>query len=212
MRAKRNYVLVEADMEQKENLEITGANGEKIKLYIGREYDPNNRNRNPCVGKVIHNGCPEYPYIHEGDLLVMHYNTLIASSGFLVEMNGTIGTFSVPVRTKDFNNKTQEHEWNLNPYVFGKLIDGEIHPLCDNLICERIKMPQESEIIFNPVEKTYPNRLKALRVSPEIDYVKEGDTLLTHKMSDYEIVFHWAGKEKRNIRCNRIDIIGIIHE
>lgn len=211
MRAKLNNIIVQADMEQNEKHTITCNDGKKITLYIGRQYNFNHREKNPCVCTVIHNPNENYPHIKEGDVLVLHYGTF-ENPNYLIEKDGSVATFSIPLFSKEFNNKTQEYEWNINHYIFGKIIDGEIHPLCDNLICERIVVPQESEIIFNPIEKTYKDRVKCLRVSPEIDYLKSGDTLLMHKMSDYEVVYHIDNREHRAIKLWRNDVIGVIHE
>jgi hypothetical protein len=211
MKAKKNNIIVKVDLEQKEKHVIEGVNGEKIELYIGREYAINKREANPCVGEVVHNPNEEYPYIKEGDMLVLHYNTF-ENVNYLIEKTGTIALYSIPLRTHDWNNKRNEWEWNWNYLIFGKIVDGEIHPLCNNLICERIKMPQQSEIIINPVERNYPDRVKCLRVSPEIDYIEAGQTLMIKKMGDYEIVLHIGGREARVIKTWQEDVIAIINE
>lgn len=206
MKAKLNWLILEADLEQKEKHAIKCDDGSIVELWIGRGYNPNLRERNPCIAKVIHNGNEDYPHIGVGDLLVLHYN-FFDNPNYLIEKEGSKAIYSIPLKTRDFNNQTQEWEWNLNYLIFGKIVDGEIIPLCENLICERVKMPSRSSVIIDPDPPTYTDRVKVLRVSPEIDEVKPGDIAMIHKMADYEVIFHYDGREKRAIKVAAHDLL-----
>jgi|GEM_PF-3222836 len=212
MRAKHNKIIVSADMEQKETHQIRKADGTTISLYLGRRYNSNAREKNPCVCTVVDNNAPEYRHIRTGDILVVHHNLLVKESAYLIDIIDGIAYFSIPVIQKEIDNTTRKVTEVPNRQLFAKLVDGELEPICNNLICERVKMPARSTIIIDPVEKTYEDRVRVLKVAPDVYGISRGDIALMYKMGDYEIVYHWNNKECRAIKVWAEDIIGIVNE
>lgn len=212
MRAKHNNILVKADLEQKESHKIKCDDGREITLYIGRNYAVNKREANPCVCEVIDCNAPQYPHINAGDILVVHHNMLVKESPYLIDIDGTEAIFSFPVMQKEVDNQTKEVTEVPNRQLFAKLVDGELYPICNNLICERIKMPSRSSIIIDPDPPEYEDRVMVLKVSPEIYGINPGDVVLKHKLGDYDIVYNWNGREARATKVYAEDVYGIIEE
>lgn len=64
-KAIRGKVIVKSYTNQKEALMIKGEGGKMIELWMGRQYDENNRRKNPTLCEVVDNNS-KYDYIKTG--------------------------------------------------------------------------------------------------------------------------------------------------
>ena len=187
MRATANKILVKAYLNQKSAIQIKGPNDTTIELLVGKEYELNNRKKNPTICEVIDNNS-QYAYIKTGDKLLVHHNFLSDpdANPRCIEHDPQSGMalFSIPA----------------GRHIFCKLDnDGNLSPTCDNILVERLRNPIESKFIIIPdtVKQEHNDRVKVTAVSPEIDFVKPGQTVLIKDKADYEICYSW-NKEDRN--------------
>lgn len=91
-KAIRGKVIVKSYTNQKEALMIKGEGGKMIELWMGRQYDENNRRKNPTLCEVVDNNS-KYDYIKTGDLLLVHHNYLSGGEDnpFCLEYNPQTG-------------------------------------------------------------------------------------------------------------------------
>ena len=201
MKAIRNKIIVKSYSNQKEALKITGKNGKVIELWIGKQFDVNNRRKNPVICEVIDNNS-KYDYIKTGDLLLVHHNYLSEwkTNPFCLEydIETGIGVYSFTA--------------NNNIYCILRK-DGIVTPVCENILAERLSNKIQSSLIIVPdtVKQEYEDRVKVLAVAPEVEGVGIGDIVAIPKMADYEICYSWEKKDYSVIKIFSEDIIGILN-
>lgn len=192
MKAKRKSLIVKAYLEQKESHNVQLPDGSVINLYIGRKYGENNREVNPTLVEVISVG-DEVDNIKVGDKLILHHNLIMNEASYIKKEGQTVW-LGIPA----------------NEMVYAKIEDdGTLEPVFKSLIGERIVRPKVSKLEYE--EKTEQMKFKILRVPKGYSDVKEGDTILAYKLSDYEMVYHHNNKECRAIRINQDDVLGVFN-
>jgi hypothetical protein len=190
MKAKRKSLIIKAHLEQKESHEVRLPDGSVINLYIGRKYGENNREINPTVADVVSVG-EGVTNIELGDKIIVHHN-LIMNEAAYIRKEGHFVWLGIP----------------LTELIYAKIEeDGSLTPLDGTLLGERIVKPRVSELEFE--DKTEPMKFKILKVPAGYEDVKEGDTILAYKLSDYEMVYHHNNRECRAIRISTSDVLGI---
>lgn len=156
-----------------------------ITVKLATEFDKNYRERSPVLCEVIRgNG-----YVLNGDILLAHHNSFYLPSPYHLHDD----LFSIP-----FNGNIAFAEIGEN---------GDLIPLCDNLICERIII--ETYLPLPPEQqKSYINRalVKDGRGTP----YKKGQIIFHRPNAGYEIVYIWQTIEKRVIKVPAEQVCGIL--
>lgn len=191
MKARRNHIIVKANLEQKESHEIDMPDGSKVNIYIGRKYGENNREINPSVCEIISVG-ENVNQLSTGDTIVVHHN-LITNEASYIKKEGQVVYIGMPA----------------GELIYAKIIGDELVPLFNNVIAERVPIPKKSELEYQ--QKTEPMKFKVIKVPVGYEDVKPGQYILAYKLSDYEMVYHYKNKENRAIRIASKDILGIFN-
>lgn len=190
MKAKKNHILASANLEQKETHKVTLPDGSTIDLFIGRKYGENNREINPSVCDVLSVG-EGVSELQVGDKVIIHHN-MITNEALRVDKNGQDIVISIKA----------------DGMIYAKVNeDGTLVPLYNNLIGERVAAPKINR--FDVTERTEPMKFKIVSTPNGYKDVKAGDTVLAFKYSDYEMVYHFNGRECRAIRISADDILGV---
>lgn len=199
MKALHGKILVKSYANQKQAIQIKGEGGKVIELWVGKQYLQNYREKNPVICEVLDNNS-KYDYIIPGDFLIVHHNLLSdwKTNPFCLEydIETGVGLYSFPV----------------NSSVFCKIgSDGIAIPVCDNILVERLKNPVKSSHIIIPdtVKQEHNDRVKVTAISPEVEGLKEGQTILIYKQGDYEICYNWNKVDYRVIKVVESDVIGV---
>lgn len=174
MKALKNRLIIKADMEQKSVIKHG-----TLTLYMPPNQDKLNQDgkvANPVVARVV-GADDSYPHIQEEDLLLLNHNILNNLAFQTMEKEGSEVTLVIPI----------------DKGILGKISnEGEVIPLCDNVLVERIYEAPVSSIIFTPesYRKTEQNKVKVVAVSPEAEDIEVGKTAIVHKYSDYEVTYN----------------------
>jgi hypothetical protein len=192
MKARRNHLIVKANLEQKESHEISMPDGSKISIYIGRKYGENNREINPSVCEVVSVG-ENVTEVSVGDTIIVHHN-LIMNEASYIERDGQTVHMGIPA----------------GELIYAKIKEGgELVPVFNNLIAERVVKPKVSELEFE--QKTEQMKFKVISVPDGYTDVEPGQYILAYKLSDYEMVYHYKNRENRAIRIAANDILGVFN-
>jgi len=201
-KAIRGKVIVQSHVNQKEALLIKGKGGKMIELWIGRQYDENNRRKNPVLCTVIDNNS-KYDYIKTGDMLLVHHNYLSGGEDnpFCLEYDRErgIGIYSFLASNNIF--------CILKP-------DGTVKPVCENILAERLPNAITTSLIIIPdtVKQEHEDRVKVIAVSPEVEGIKSGDIIAILNKADYEICYSWGKEDYSVIKIFMEDAIGVLAE
>lgn len=172
-----NKVLVSVNLEQKDYFSIGST---KLKNAIS--FAVNYRERSPTIAFVEQGN----DILHAGDLLLTHHNLFQMPSPYHLYDD----LFSVP----------------FSKVLFAKIYsNGDIAPLCGNLICKKIEKPTSIPV---PNPEYYINKYEVL--DGGWTKFKEGDVVLTRPYSGYEIVYILNGEEKRVVKVDSDMICGYI--
>jgi hypothetical protein len=141
----------------------------------------------------------KYPYLKRGDLLLVHHNYLLIEYGegrYLFERDYETGIayFSIPVTRN----------------IYARVNGGEVEPVCENIICERIEIPY-SGIIIRPVKAYYDDRVRVLKIAPEVRGIKIDDVISIYKFGDMEISYSLDNKEQTAIKVWKEDVMGVFN-
>lgn len=192
MKARRNQLIVKANLEQKESHEVDMLDGSKLNLYIGRKYGENNREVNPSVCEIVSVG-ENVTEVSEGDTIIVHHN-LITNEASHIKKEGQTVYIGMPA----------------GELIYAKIEKDEtLVPVFNNIIAERVLVPKKSELEFE--QKTEPMKFKVISVPSNYEDVKPGQHILAYKLSDYEMVYHYKNKERRAIRIASRDVLGIFN-
>jgi len=190
MKAKKNYLIVKAFIEQKESHEIVMPDGSKLNLFLGRKYNENNREANPTICEVIVVG-DGIPDISVGDNIILHHNT-ITNEAIQIEKKDGYVTLNV----------------HYDSLVYAKVLeDGTLVPLKGYIIAERIEREKIND--FDVLGGTEKMKFNVISTPSGYDDVKPNQKILCYKLSDYEMVYHYKNKECRAIRISQDDILGV---
>ncbi len=179
MEATNQKIIVSVDLEQKNEMVING-----VTMSTATLFEKNYREKSPTIATVISGN----EYVKEGDVLICHHNLFYLPSPYHLYDN----LFTIP---------------------FSKILfaiikeDGEIEPICGNLICNKIK---ESSLLELPPElqKFHINRYEVEKQG-WTDY-KKGDIIFTRPQSGYDIVYNINGEEKRITKVDSEMICGVL--
>ena len=166
--------------------------GSKISIYIGRKYGENNREINPSVCEVVSVG-ENVTEVSVGDTIIVHHN-LIMNEASYIERDGQTVYMGIPA----------------GELIYAKIKEGgELVPVFNNLIAERVVKPKVSELEFE--QKTEQMKFKVISVPDGYTDVEPGQYILAYKLSDYEMVYHYKNRESRAIRIAANDILGVFN-
>lgn len=173
-------ILVRCNMRQKDEMTI---NGVTIKMAL--PFEMNYREKSPVIVQVVTGN----KWVKEGDVLIVHHNTLYTPSPFF--LGGDL--FSIP-----FNGKI----------VFGKLNeDGILTPMGGNIFCQRVDIPTPFPL---PIEqrKTYIDRA-IVKDAGTLTY-KPGQLIFHTPNAGYDIVYNYNKVEIRVTKVNSDFVIAYI--
>lgn len=179
MKPAAGYIIVKVDLAQKEKAQI-GNNT----ILTGYRYSHNHREKNPVVAQIVE-GTEELP---AGKWLVCNYCYFDWSSQYHMYDN----LFSIPVDQELFAFIEE---------------DGELTPICGNLLVERIT--KETIIdIPDDLKKQYWDRGIIKKVPCGTSEYQLNTFILWLFASDYGIRYTWNGIEKERIKIHESEIIG----
>lgn len=178
MKSANGKIIVRVNMAQKNALSIAG-----VTMKIANLYQTNHREKEPVLGEVVE-GNKE---IVSGRVIIAHHNTFAPPSPFWLYDD----IFSIPY------NKT----------IFGILYpDGNIRPICGNILCERIEIETRIPI---PIEQREKHIDRVIVTNPGNTSYKVGQMLFTRPYAFYEIVYNIEGKEFRVHKIHEEMVIGV---
>lgn len=192
MRALPNKAIVKVNLEQKDR---------HGNLFMVKRSNPDGKEANPVLCTIIDVNSKEYPYLKEGDELIVWHNyfepsTHLNPNIYFINKEYPYAYYTIPVTNS----------------IYARIENGEPHPVCGNMICERILKPLPSTILIIPdtAIQHYSDRVVVLKTAPEVKDYKAGDTVLIHKWGDPEICYNYNNIEKRFIKVWQDDAIGTI--
>ncbi len=192
MRALKNRLILKADIEQKSVIKYGS-----LTLFMPPRQEQINTDgkvANPVIAEVIAEDA-DYPHIQKGDYLVLNHNVINNPATILFQEDG----FRTFVIDRDKS-------------ILGKLgKEGEVIPLCENILAERIYEQPLISLIITPeaYKKTEENKVMIIAVSPEARDVNAGDIAITYKYSDYECSYTINGERRTAIIVWEKDIVAV---
>lgn len=179
MKSVNSKILVSCNMKQKDEMIIAG-----FKLKCANDFEKNYRERSPVIVQVIQGN----DVVREGDVLLVHHNTLYIPSPFFIQDN----LFSIPTEK----------------IIFGKVtISGDFTPLYGTIVCRRVTI--ESDIPMPPeYQKQYTDRVVVID-GGDSGY-KAGQLLFTRPYAYYEIVYILNGIQKRITKIHKDMVVGVL--
>ncbi len=181
MKSVNNKITVSVNSSQKDNILIGG-----VEFKTALQYDVNYREKSPTIAIVIEGN----EVVKNGDILLCHHNLFYLPSPYHLYDD----LFSIP-----FSN-----------VLFAKIKnDGEIEPICGNMICDRVEIKSDMALLSEQ-PKTHIDRaiVKKTGNSP----YKEGQLLFHRPHAGYDIVYVWNGEEKRITKVHESQIVGVAVE
>lgn len=156
-------------------------------LWIGQQYNPNFRERNPVICEVIEGN----EDISSGTFLVCQYHHFEPDSFYLVESTNEYGIFAIPY----------------DESIFGWLDDnGILHPLNGNIIGIR---PSEPPSLIGMPEHLISQYHNRILISESMYGFKSGSILFTYDYGTYEVVYTFKNNEYRAIKAHLSDLVGV---
>lgn len=192
MKPLPNKVIIKAQYDQKEYI-VYG----KLRLVLPNrdKYVEDGRVGNPVLAEVIavH---PDTKYLHEGDKVVLHHNS-IKNDSWMMEMDKEEHTVTLAIPT--------------NNLILGKLnAEGNLLPLFDNLVVERIDAPSVSSFIIMPdaYKKPEQHKVKVLQVCDNEEKIHPGQTAFIHTNANYECFYQHNGEDRSAVVVKREEVLG----
>lgn len=184
-----NKIILRFDLSQKETLQYG-----TLKLYIPNRggLSENARESWATLAICVHGGKTD---LKEGDLVVL-VHTILDNPACWIERKDDIITLTIPADGSET--------------IYGKVGEkGEIIPMFGHLVCKRIDESNLSEIIITPdaYKKVEPNKGIVVAASTNSQY-HEGQTVLYHQYSDYELCYNINGEERKAIMVKSEDVVG----
>lgn len=179
MKPVNKKISVRVNMAQKSSLSVAG-----VTFKIANLYEVNHREKEPILGEIVSGN----RHIRQGQIGIFHHNNFSPPSPFFVYGD----LFSVPF------NKT----------VFGILHpDGNIMPLCGNILCERVEKEYK---VYIPPEQREKHLDRVVVTNPGNTPYKVGQLLFTRPYAFYEIVYNIDGKEFRVHKIHEEMVVGML--
>lgn len=178
MKPVNGKILVRTNMAQKNTL-VLG----RVTMKIANLYQTNHREKEPVLAEIVQGN----KILRPGRVAIFHHNTFYTPSPFYLYDD----LFSVPY------NKT----------IFGILYsDGNIRPLCGNILCDRVGVESQIPLPSEQQEK-YIDRV--IVTNPGDTRYKVGQLLFTRPYAYYEIVYNIDGKEFRVHKIHEEMVVGM---
>lgn len=178
MKPAAGFIIVSVDLQQKDRAMIGGNS-----ICTAYRYSQNHRDRAPVVAQIVE-GTEELP---AGKWIVCNYGYFDWGSQY--HLYDTF--FSIPIDQELFAFVEE---------------DGELTPICGNLLVERIT--KETIIdIPDDLKKEYWDR-GLIKITSRGTFHKAGDFILWLFAADYGIRYTWNGVEKEQIKIHESEIIG----
>lgn len=174
-----NKIIVSVNAAQKSEMVIAG-----VVFKLAPLFERNYRERSPTIATVIDGN----EMVKKGDVLLCHHNLFFLPSPYHLYDD----IFSIP----------------FSKVLFAKINnEGEISPICGNLICDRIPIQTPFPVPSEEV-KTYDKIYKVV-IGGDTKY-KKGDTVFTRPSAGYDIVYNLSGIEKRITKVDSEQICGVL--
>lgn len=183
MKPASGYIIVSVDLQQKDRAMIGGNS-----ICTAYRYSVNYREKAPVVAQIV-SGTTELP---NGKWIVCNYCYFDWGSQYHLVDN----LFSIPVDQEIFAFIEE---------------DGELTPICGNLLVERVTKETIIEIP-DDLKKQYWDRGIIESVSREIKEWVRGQFILWLFAADYGIRYTWNGVEKERIKIHESEIIGFYNK
>lgn len=177
MESVNNKILVSCDNGQKDFFKIGGSIFRSANIY-----ETNYRLKSPVIAKVVESN----EILNENDILLCHHNLFYLPSPYHLYDN----LFSVP----------------FSKVLFAKIFeDGELFPICGNILGERIEIPQK---FHNVSCETYTDRIKVTNAGTT--KYKEGQILFTRPSAPYDVSYIINGEQKIATKISEDMVCGIM--
>jgi len=166
-------------MKQKDTFTIGG-----ITVSSALKFETNYRERSPVVGLIVEGN----RFIKPGQIALFHHNHFYPPSPYFLMDD----LFSVP----------------FNHTVFGILTEeGEIKPMCGNMICQRVEIPTFLPV---PVEQRKKYTDRAIIIDPGTQPYKKGQLIFHKPSAGYDIVYNYNNMEIRVTKVHADMVVGFI--
>lgn len=180
MKSVNGKILVRCNMRQKDEMTING-----VVLKMALSFEVNYREKSPVIVQVVTGN----KWVKEGDVLIVHHNTLYTPSPFF--LGGDL--FSIP-----FNGKI----------IFGKLNeDGSLAPMGGNIFGTRIEIPTPLPVPRETI-KTYIDRVLVTDAGKQP--YKPGQLIFHTPNAAYDIVYNYNKVIMRVTKVNSEFVIGFV--
>lgn len=171
-------ILVYCDLTQKDTCKIGGNIFKMANLY-----ETNYRLKSPVIC-IVEEG---NELVHAGDILLCHHNLFYQPSPYYLFGN----FFSIP-----FSN-----------VLFAKVLeDGELLPICGNILGERIPKQYKIPVPPDKMEK-YNDRM--IITNPGYTKYKKGQLILGRPSCCYDVVYNWNEVQKTVTKVSEDMVCGI---
>lgn len=183
MKPSKGFIIVSVDLQQKDRA-IVGGNS----IFTAYRYSTNYRDKAPVVAQIVE-GTKELP---SGKWIVCNYCYFDWGSQYHLYDN----LFAIPI------------DQELFAFIED---DGELTPICGNLLVERIT--KETIIdIPDDLKKEYWDRGTIKKVARSVvDWLPE-QFILWLFAADYGIRYTWNGIERERIKIHESEIIGFYNK
>jgi len=180
-------IIIRSNLDQKQSISFTREDGSVMKLAFipnRHRYETNGIVTNPVVAEVMIAN-RDYHHIKAGDHIILHHN-IIFNKAMEIET--------------DEVNQVRIQAIPVDRWIMGKIVDGEVVPFPDNVVCERTEEPVDGGMFIIPesAKKNSGSICKVLSVSEALQLVP-GDFIVIKKWADYEVVYMWEGNEVRRV-------------
>ncbi len=179
MKPVNDKILVRSDLSQKDFIRLNG-----VELKSPTYFDTNYRQRSPVLCVVAEDSGDLY----EGDILLCHHNTFYQPSPYYIKED----LFSIPCK---------------GTLIFCKItLSGDLWPLFGNMLCNPAAI---ESLLYLPEKyrKPYPNR--AVITEPGLCNYSKNDLVFCRPYAPYEIVYQFAGAEKRQFKIHESMVAGV---
>lgn len=188
-------IIIKSALDQKQAFSFKKEDGSIMSLNFvpnRHHYETNGLVTNPVLAQVIVPN-PKFPHIQMQDWIVLHHNIIFNKAM-------TIHT--------DEQEQYRLQAIPVDRWIMGKIVDGEVAPFPDNIVCKRISAVDVDPMFIVPdiiANKTLPDRCTVLS-APEGSMFKPEDVVVIKKWADYEVIYIWEGEEKRRVIVWKEDI------
>lgn len=188
----RGSYLVTANIYHKEEHHFKGQDGSDFVLYTPKSESNNHKDKRPNIGVIVE--CFGETIFKPGTQILMDHFVLQGHDGTTNEIY------------EDYAGKKY---WAVeNCDVFAAIIDGELVPNIDFLICEYVEDKLIETELFLPGNLTGQRQDIARIVSSSNKYYEPGSYILVEDYSLYEI--QHAGKRYAKVDISMDDAVAVV--